>query len=1516
MLMKKLLLEFFSKILSDDKNRFPAIIIDPNYVGGDVGSYSYFHSDEARKAAISAGTHKLPPEEMTGFAPEVPAGWEDMGWEDMLGIPPEDAGAQEPSPSDISSAPFVPTPLPEPSREELERETPTQLDNSELSLMLQAIDDEISQLSDGKMQPIVEGYADRDIPEANSDEVFYNTYPSVLSTRFVVPSELRQQLRAGNVPEKYIKFLERVLNSRSKVKPSEMSSAIGQGSSASLFGEAFTMTLLALPAESRRILIDLVSAAVEEGKKKIAPDISWVESSVGHAAAFQYSMDLKYGQGNWAVDGVAWDVAEDIEGLGLARQDKGKSTDIIIRVKLSDGRAFAQRESLKKDENTDFLSLSLNTLRKTLLRYHPDPENGKRALRLFDLLEELKKDKLSPEQIEERNRKREALRRSVQREGETMPPSWVETVDRASAAIEAEERVAIANAPPKLIETFRLLTSLSVDQARANAEVLHTLVGNLPRTQLNQIRQKATPAQKIALKCVASSADPKQILDCLKNTPLSVAKRGNPTEYILPSEYSATLLEASQLIADHHQANRKHAVYAAATDLIEKKVFALSDKICNLYIESLLDTNHPETVRSLVDTMASNFSIRSALQDKQEVLVDGFVMNQQVLQKVFGIDASAELEEQLRIVTVDGEKVLAYQVKGSTRFIVIGTLRVRQKVRGKSGLLMLSIECSREFATSCAENGLAIAHENTGTPSIGFSRNPNTGRPAEKIGHVWMQVGDKWIQVANPLNPRNQPKEQPREGYVWAAIPVIKGNSASGEVVWKEIENTPQLQAVARMRSATVIARTRAAAAAATTARTRAAPAPAAPAAPARRRITATSATPPTRRRTLSESMLLQKNNNPLLLEFYKKIMFDEAYSDKKKQELGIPLDAVSKGRGWYRGDVYIGRVIDKKFVAATDKSVHRSGRRLARRRKRSAVEQMKTLATVFRAKLRRLRHPEKKEALQALISALESGDTAKIQEVIDNYKFTISSTGKLKARSIKADDRALFVPTQTENVPELLAAILEAAGVEMPRQPTVARQHFKASTLLPAGKKIISEVTTENGKITVSYIDTSNKTRRVLQKLEQYSTDSASIDARVAQWVSQNEDRIKHLDGARREEFLRDLRKVTADKIAAHNELVEELSKLPPKQRSARILAPETGFDEIISSVEKTIQALGVTDAGEVIQKMNELKTASQEDSARLVQELIQEIDSSSLETARPYLLEIITAMLVLRNGDTVLLPQSEQFPLADVIGVGESGVLGGPEVYALFVDYQVETSDQEAAELSGFISVKSGAGAASSNRDKISRTRFRYPIQGSPDPENTGNRRQPRRDLTQLYELHSSTSLFAVPTSTETLDTHQSTIKEQLRRYEAEIRNYFGFSAATSLDEIFDMLSSGTSLECGENGTAAPSRQQSTLLSKADDGLNQRQWQLSFVAGMVTEAIYNATTESQSYVSHMFSQKGELTIADGRRILTGMKFEPYKAITTRNGFVVPNQGQVAHTVPIAAADLPTAGNPCNNRR
>jgi ribosomal protein L27 len=797
--MKQLLREFLAKIWeASNKERYPAEIIDPNYTRGEVGSISYFHSIEARDDAIKRGTHKLLPGD-TG-KPSVPA----FSTDDI--VDPEDSPTQTSVPAFVGAEKFredVPLgvqidpstelhqTLPEQPAEKVSTPVPQTISAPEIAKVSREVDEELSALSDGTLRPLAEGYADRDVSDRLSDDVYYAENPSVLPTRFVVPPEIRAALRAANIPERYIKLLERTLNSSKSVNSSAMVGIVAPGTNASRFGEVLTMVLLALPRERRADFVRAVSDAAAQGKGKTAAESSWIESSVGHASAFEATMDTRFGKGNWKVDGAAWGIREDIAGLGMDPSDAGKSTDVLIRVQVEgQGDAVGIRCSLKKDEGTSFLSLSLSNLRSTLLQYHPNPERGQQARTILEKLESVASAPSTPSEKEAQDKIKAELRELAKLPSETKLPTWDMAKDRLTRLVHKIEQETLDHAPPKLVEAFRLLDELGETQFKKNIEVFSGLLDELSDEDAAAIFGASGTAGKEA----------KAALDCMKQTggdPVKLAACLSSKGIKAPDLTGAVHL-AIQSIGEHYTKN-KNKERAAIVEAKLEEIYDIGRNICNMYIESLMDTSTPGTLRGLVETMSQTFSIRSSLLGKQEVLVDGFYIDQESTRDVFGVETPEELEESLAIVDVDGNKVLVYRAKGSGEFIRIGNIQMRQKDRGTKTTIMLNVGASRQFMLCAAESGASVMARRGDGPDVGYTYHRETGKPAKK-DHVWVEIGGTWTEVRDPLTAKHpETGVAAAEGKIWVSRPRVEGGKVVGYDT-EEMDRTPQLAAVMRMR--------------------------------------------------------------------------------------------------------------------------------------------------------------------------------------------------------------------------------------------------------------------------------------------------------------------------------------------------------------------------------------------------------------------------------------------------------------------------------------------------------------------------------------------------------------------------------------------------------------------------------------------------------------------------------------------------------------------------------------------
>jgi hypothetical protein len=1524
--MKQLLREFLTKIReASGAERYAAIITDPNYTRGEVGSVSYFHSIEARNDAIKRGTHKLIPGD-TG-KPSVPA----FSTDDI--VAPEDSPTQTSVPAFVGAEKYmgeVPLSvqidpstelhqtLPEQPADKVIAPVPQTISAPEIADVSQEIDEELSALSDGTLRPLAEGYADRDVSDQLSDDLYYKENPSVLPTRFVVPPEIRTALRAVNIPERYIKLLERTLNSSKSVNSSAMVGVVAAGTNASRFGEVLTMVLLALPKERRAEFVEMVSEATAQGKGKTAAESSWVESSVGHVSAFEATMDTRFGKGNWKVDGAAWGIKEDIAGLGMDPRDAGKATDVLVRVQVEGrGDAVGIRCSLKKDEGTNFLSLSLINLRSTLLQYHPDEQ---RAARASEISEKLNMAVTTPSTAGERElqeKTKNELRELAQLPTETKLPSWDIAKDRLTRLVHQIENEALEHAPPKLVEAFRLLDELGETQYKKNIEVLSGLLEELSDEAAAVFGENGTADRfgKAAFDCMKQSGgDPEKLAKCLG------------TKKIVPRDLTVAVHSAIQAIGEHYTKN-KNKERAAIVEAKLEEIYDIGRNICNMYIESLMDTSTPGTLRGLVETMSQTFSIRSSLLGKQEVLVDGFYIDQESMRDVFGVETPEELEESLAIVDVDGNKVLVYRAKGSGEFIRIGNIQMRQKDRGTKTTIMLNMGASRQFMLCAGESGASVMARRGDGPDVGYTYHRETGKPAKK-NHVWMEIGDTLVEVRDPLTTKHpETGVAAAEGQIWVSRPRVEGGKVVGYDT-EEIDRTPQLAAVMRMRG----------------------------------------------KLKLDESMdFYTRKPRKLLLEFLRNILVETETTE---------FPAIKKASGDDSTDrlVYFGSEaarkkaieIDKTHELPTDKEIEAGKARATSQEKTSTEaptdaaqqagateqeprpmtsdqrEEAKRLAASLRPRGARL-GPVKKKIIEDLADALESGDLAKVEAVISKHKIHISSTGKISFTADGTTTRGYLFwnSAKKEASMEAVKSITDAlgkSGVALHRVVPTPKQKLKPSQLLPVQPDVVPEIS-EDGNL-ITFMDTSTDPPTERARLTREDTSDSAISAHAEQ-VAENTPKIKkileRLPPEGRKRYMVALRQYILEKREEHNRLLDTLIKNERASMqkdgisSVRPMVGRESIIEIADAIENLLSTQDIVDdpeAQRVVSLIRELSAATTRDEAnKIIAQIYASVSSSALISGRAYIAELITASRIILGGGVAFFPRSEQFPLADVVSLTNNSVIGIRELTAIFVSAEIPKVDVDELEeydnslssdvATGLVGVKYEDGGANSNEAKINNTEFK---DGPPSSE-TGSPRTVADDLNALGRLQTSAAIWGIPsprnpaTENVELDNAEATIMEIAKDYEGDIRKYFGLADSPgppTLDEIIDMLSTGKSLVC-VNGVPRKSDSDNTELIRAEkggDSTTARRWRLSFLSGMVTEAMHNRNAVRQGYQTEMHSPTGGVVRADGRRVLSAMSIQHVKGIGLRREVRVPDQGQVAHIVPMSAEQMRTYGNPCKTEQ
>jgi len=679
--MKELLTEFFSKILlveySEEEKRKMGIPADAESRGGRWYKGDKYVGYVDNGKFVSVEKEKTVGKKSSSKSAEQPAA----------------ARAQATSGKTASKKSAAKTTQPT---------LTTSLNSEELKKIEDEYVDDGSEESDEMDSEFdTKSYAKTDLPKEYSDDTYYSPKnggrghsTKVRKKPFLFDKQTRAGLQKQGFPEKYIKFMERCINTQiSGKKPpvTELVDVGGAGQIASQFGEVASMAMASIrDPEQRRKFGETIKAQIEQSKKEIGSpiaDASWIDAAVTHAEAFDAAMDEKYGKGKWTFEGASWDIRSDVEALGLSYDRKGFSTDVIFRVNTADGPK-AQRVSLKKDEKIMFFNGSVGEINNFVLNY-----TDERSRKRIKVLEQLMATAgTGNKNLEQRNQAIETIKRL------TGQSSASKAMAQMKEEVTGLRETALKNAPREVQKLVSDINAFSGTQLNANAAMAKNI---------HKRNAKATPKQVKA--AIESEFSGKEAGDReYAQLAWNISKQCTRDENFVNCVKSK--LEAAGEDTGTDRVS-KVCVFAGriATSLGDKesekelnKVYSIGRDIGRRLMESIPE--HPEMMGGVMQKLASSFPLKVCMAGTEMMMIDGIKITQATLKTVFGTGDYSSLEKGLDILRLpSGESILVYKVEGGQRSIPIGYVRGRQKGLGYEGTVGFEIECSDDFALACAE---------------------------------------------------------------------------------------------------------------------------------------------------------------------------------------------------------------------------------------------------------------------------------------------------------------------------------------------------------------------------------------------------------------------------------------------------------------------------------------------------------------------------------------------------------------------------------------------------------------------------------------------------------------------------------------------------------------------------------------------------------------------------------------------------------------------------------------------
>ena len=190
-----------------------------------------------------------------------------------------------------------------------------------------------------------------------------------LSKEYFIPKSIKELIASGKVPQREIQILLRMINSQqasSTQPPISYFTDGGPGGAGKLqaqCGELMTLCCVAMTKKQREDFRQSIYKHIENnpGKKMISTK-DWVDAACNNSDAIhaRIQSEFKVDDATKLITHACWDVAYDVEALGMDdyKKNKGYSTDIFIKLKLPSGQKILNEVSLKKDKNVNFLNSS------------------------------------------------------------------------------------------------------------------------------------------------------------------------------------------------------------------------------------------------------------------------------------------------------------------------------------------------------------------------------------------------------------------------------------------------------------------------------------------------------------------------------------------------------------------------------------------------------------------------------------------------------------------------------------------------------------------------------------------------------------------------------------------------------------------------------------------------------------------------------------------------------------------------------------------------------------------------------------------------------------------------------------------------------------------------------------------------------------------------------------------------------------------------------------------------------
>ena len=524
------------------------------------------------------------------------------------------------------------------------------------------------------------------------DEDYYNKDVQPSDDEYEQTKPVQQKLKDGEsptklpddifgspskVPKKYIKLVERLMNSRyvNQTTPpiTSMIDASGAGKIQAQAAEVLSMIGPTLSDDEMKNFMgtlrkhneklpqilkkDGTSYKPPKFEKGSEPILSedWLQSVESVRGGIKSRLDATYGEGNWEVENGAWDLKGDVEAMGLSDygRNKGFSTDMYLRVKTPDGSVLDE-VSLKKNLDIFLSQPSVN------------------AVDEWGVVEDKK-------EYDEIVRKKQELKSAGKDKGK----EYKELTKRQKEILQKSNDNIPEEANPK---KFNEKTTQNASKFFENvSEEQHGKIQDLDEnddeyiTKLSKITGQSESYCKVLVKTMKSLKHPyskEELRQAMIDNGFSAKKTTGKYQ----DKFSVMMMRTlgGEPINDE-----------SAKEELDKHL-QIGKDFNKSFVENMVKEPYKSGV---MNTIREKFPLKSLMDGEEKMSLGGVNADPEVMKEVFGTTDYDEVQEKLTIQGPDdnGEYQLVFQAEVGGDVVPISTIAPRQRGLGYEPVVNLEM---------------------------------------------------------------------------------------------------------------------------------------------------------------------------------------------------------------------------------------------------------------------------------------------------------------------------------------------------------------------------------------------------------------------------------------------------------------------------------------------------------------------------------------------------------------------------------------------------------------------------------------------------------------------------------------------------------------------------------------------------------------------------------------------------------------------------------------------------------